>query len=294
MNKQIKFIYEYFYQHYKMSCQSTPKKIPKRGRKGRKGPDGPRGDRGDKGDTGQTGDKGATGCEGCQGPRGLKGPTGLTGEAGCPGSTGHKGIKGPKGPTGAKGPSGATGPSGYTGPTGIVGPTGPVGPLGHRGPDGPNGKGVYTAYFVHVEGQTVSADSKNINRGNFLFAPAIVNDIASGVTYDSSLTEGTLFTLQEGVYAVDFVVECEPATNGYCVVALFNYDTREIFNGSAFEGTDSVNSQIVTGSCIIEIATQTNITLRNKSVVTVSSNNTLSDPNEVLIPDTTIRFCKIS
>ena len=276
-----------------MSCQNTPK-IPKIGPKGHRGPSGRRGEQGEKGATGQTGEKGATGCEGSQGPRGPTGPTGQTGEAGCQGSTGHKGVKGSKGPTGAKGPTGPTGPSGYTGPTGIVGPTGPTGPTGHKGPAGLNGKGVYTAYFVHVGGQTVSAESKNIDLGNFLFAPAIVNDVACGVTYDSSLAEGTLFTLQEGVYAVDFVVECVFEVKDNCAVALFNYDTKEIFSGSVFEGADSTDFQIVTGSCIIELTTQTNITLRNKSNVTLTSSNTLSDPNELPVPDTTIRFVKIS
>ena len=180
------------------------------------GPTGPEG--GPPGPTGPTGESitGPTGpggesITGPTGPNGesITGPTGPTGpEGGPPGPTGPtgEGVTGPTGPTGPSGES-ITGPIGATGPTGPEG--GPPGPTGPTGPTGPAGGGGSTvATYIFVPGSEANITIMNTG-ADLVFTNTVFNNTAGAVT---AALPTTTFTLQPGVYLIDFELVAAAAT----------------------------------------------------------------------------------
>ena len=142
----------------------------------------------------KNGKTGATGFTGSQGPTGYTGFTGSQGPTGYTGFTGTEGPTGATGFTGAEGPTGATGIQGPTGATGIQGPIGISGIVGY-------------AEYIH----TTQTPNNSIPPGTaFTIDTEVYNSVPSYVVASVG-AGGTVFTLSQGTYVIDYETSLESA-----------------------------------------------------------------------------------
>jgi hypothetical protein len=136
---------------------------------------------------------------GVTGPTGEMGEMGATGEMGEIGATGATGNQGEIGVTGATGPSGNQGPTGSTGPSGNqgeIGATGSIGPTGSQGTSGTIGY----AEYIH----TIQTPNDSIPPGTaFTIDTEVYNSVPLSIVASVG-AGGTVFTLSEGVYVIDY------------------------------------------------------------------------------------------
>ena len=170
---------------------------------------------GSQGPTGYTGFTGAEGPTGYTGFTGSQGPTGYTGFTGADGPTGYTGFTGSQGPTGFTGFTGSQGPTGYTGFTGAEGPTGYTGVVGIQGPtgatgiQGPIGTSGIVGYAEYIH--TTQAPNNSIPPGTvFTIDTEVYNSIPSYVVASAG-AGGTVFTLSQGTYVIDYETSLEAA-----------------------------------------------------------------------------------
>jgi hypothetical protein len=161
------------------------------------------------GKTGPTGVTGFTGATGFTGPTGETGFTGPTGFTGYTGSTGFTGATGATGFTGATGATGPTGETGFTGATGITGVTGVTGQTGTTGPIGPTGTSGVIGYAEYIH--TVQTPNDSVPPGTAFTIDTEVFNTVPAFIVASSGAGGTVFTLGEGVYIIDYEMSLESA-----------------------------------------------------------------------------------
>jgi hypothetical protein len=155
-----------------------------------------------KGCTCPTGPTGPSGIVGLTGPSGPTGIVGATGPTGIVGSTGPTGIVGATGPTGIVGATGPTGIVGSTGPTGIVGSTGPTGIVGATGPTGSIGLSGVIGYAEYI--RTVQSPNNSVSPGTaFTIDSPVYNSVPSSIVASPG-AGGTVFTLSQGAYIIDY------------------------------------------------------------------------------------------
>jgi len=141
-----------------------------------------------------------------RGATGATGPRGATGAMSPIGYTGVMGPTGPRGATGAMDPIGYTGVMGPTGHRGVTGATGAMGPIGYTGAIGPYGTVGYAEY-IH----TIQAPNNSIPPGTaFTIDTEIFNNVP-GYISASPGAGGTVFTLQEGAYFINYETSLESA-----------------------------------------------------------------------------------
>jgi hypothetical protein len=164
------------------------------------------------GATGFTGPIGATGFTGPFGATGLTGPIGATGFTGPIGTTGFTGVEGPTGTTGFTGPIGATGFTGVEGPTGATGFTGvegPTGTTGYTGQIGPTGTSGIVGYAEYI--RTAQTPNNSVPPGTaFTIDTEVYNSVPSFIVASAG-AGGTVFTLSQGTYVIDYETSLESA-----------------------------------------------------------------------------------
>ena len=179
------------------------------GRRGATGPTDRRGRRGVTGSTGYTGSTGAIGATGFTGATGDIGSTGFTGATGDIGSTGFTGAIGATGFTGAIGATGVTGAIGATGVTGPIGPTGATGFTGPIGLTGATGATSIVGYAEYI--RSVQTPNNNIPPGTaFTIDTEVFNTVPSFIV-PSAGAGGTVFTLSQGAYVIDYEMSLSSA-----------------------------------------------------------------------------------
>jgi hypothetical protein len=138
--------------------------------------------------------------EGPTGPFGATGFTGFTGFTGPIGETGFTGVEGPTGTTGFTGPFGPTGFTGVEGPTGTTGYTGQIGPTGTSGIVG------YAEYI-----RTAQTPNNSVPPGTaFTIDTEVYNSVPSFIVASAG-AGGTVFTLSQGTYVIDYETSLESA-----------------------------------------------------------------------------------
>ena len=134
--------------------------------------------------TGVTGPTGEMGATGEMGEIGATGPSGATGATGATGPSGNQGEIGATGPSGSQGEIGATGPSGVTGATGSQGTSGTIG----------------YAEYIH----TIQTPNDSIPPGTaFTIDTEVYNSVPLSIVASVG-AGGTVFTLSQGVYVIDY------------------------------------------------------------------------------------------
>jgi hypothetical protein len=221
------------------------------GTQGAQGPAGPKGDRGEQGLTGAAGPKGdrgeqgLTGAVGPQGDRGEQGLTGaqgiqgLTGAQGVPGFTGAQGIQGVAGAQGIQGVAGTAGKDGAVGAQGKQGIQGVAGPQGVQGVAGPvgadglllSGTRIKANMFVTPDGAQQFVSWHDTMTGEDCVFLSTTNGVRCvpppfKVYFpDSSCTDGTQFTEDQGCGAPSHVTHLVTVSSYTCKSTTYRVDT---------------------------------------------------------------------
>ena len=239
--------------------QSDCKKYFVKGITGPTGPTGHRGKHGHDGETGPTGKQGLIGLTGATGPQGLIGVTGATGTQGLigvTGPTGQQGINGVTGATGQQGINGVTGPTGQQGINGVTGATGPQGVTGPRGesedngPTGPTGPGGLIGYAEYIH--TTETPNNSISPGTAFTIYTEVFNSASSSVVASPGAGGTVFTLGQGIYIIDYETSLSAAGS----LAIYTGPTAAAL---------TINTNTISGSF------RSNTWIHGRAIETVSS-----------------------
>ena len=140
------------------------------------------------------------------GKRGKRGHTGRTGRRG---PTGQNGPTGRAGATGQIGPIGATGATGSTGSTGSIGATGATGFTGATGSIGATGATSIIGYAEYI--QSTQSPNDNISPGTaFTIDTEVYNTVPLFISATSG-AGGTVFTLTQGTYVIDYEMSLSSA-----------------------------------------------------------------------------------
>jgi len=139
----------------------------------------------------------------------IKFKHGKTGATGFTGPIGATGFTGPFGATGFTGPFGTTGFTGPIGATGFTGVEGPTGATGYTGPNGPTGTSSIVGYAEYI--RTAQTPNNSIPPGTaFTIDTEVYNSVPSFIVASAG-AGGTVFTLSQGTYVIDYETSLESA-----------------------------------------------------------------------------------
>ena len=163
---------------------------------------------------------------------------------------GYMGVTGPMGPAGPRGQHGKRGKRGKKGKRGPIGLQGPIGAIDPQEKIIPVGTSTFAYVFTGGTGDTVIVENDQ----------DIIFDTAS-ILQNITLTDGVIKLVNAGIYSVVFIVipNVSEGVDARFAIALDDI----VYNDSIY--TYSFRNQQCTGTAIISVDANTNLTIRNIS-----------------------------